>query len=190
MTALPDACDSLAAWLTPAAALLPFADDDGTVSTSHATSSRPPWNPAAAAAYLDAHEGIRRLEATLRQLVTGRPGHRRGGSDANTRAALKAITSLSEAIPQPAASKAARILTRWAVTIQQLPAIDELPKLDRIYGLECLYCGVNYLLAARQSGMVTCGVPDCTGDDGRKRWAHVEMGRLGPILAWPDGSVQ
>jgi hypothetical protein len=203
MTTVADACAELTHWLPQAQQLITQPDQDGQTARHQATESAPPWNPGAAMIVLDIHEGIRRLEQQIRQTITGRPGIKRGGSDANTIAAISAVSRLAEALSQRTIHETTIVITRWTTTIRQQPAIDELPVLDRLPNLPefaCPYCGVAWLLVARASGMVTCGVPDCLaecdrpgcGCDGRghRRWARPEMGHLGPVLAWPDGTLQ
>ena len=82
-TRLAEACALIAECLPVALQLVTEPDADGTTGTGQ-PSSRPPWNQAAASAAMDAHEGLRRLEASLRLAVTGHTGPRRGGSDAST----------------------------------------------------------------------------------------------------------
>ena len=78
VTQLDDACTAIAAALPEAQALTAEPDAGGTASAAMQPSSRPPWNQAAAAAALDAHEGLRRLEAALRLAAwrTRDPGER------------------------------------------------------------------------------------------------------------------
>src|SRR5580765_4991294 len=59
--------------------------------------SRPPWNSQAANSYLDAHQLVRRVEASLRIVVAGHPGVARGGSDTNTTEAIRAIARMATA---------------------------------------------------------------------------------------------
>src|SRR5215472_12413398 len=124
MTQLADACTAMRQRLPEAAALTAEPDTDGT-TTHTQPASRPPWNQAAANAGMDAHEGLRRLEAAMRYAVTGHPGPKRGGSDANTAAALAAIEALGNALTTDAMPQAAAILDRWSRAIAELPAIDQ-----------------------------------------------------------------
>ena len=185
---LAASCGELAALLTAAAALIAQPDADGTAG-SRQPASMQPWNSAAAAAILDAHEGIRRLEASLRLQVAGHPGPRRGSSDANTMAALKAIENLGHGTNAAAITEAARILARWSRQIRELPAVDEAEPWRSIPAA-CPYCGHAMLRVAARSGQVTClryGV--CMDADGRHPVGTVENGRLGPCVIWSDGLV-
>ena len=151
--------------------------------------SHPPWNPAAASAVMDAHEGLRRLEASLRRDVTGKLGRKRPGSDANTMAALEAIEALGCAVTASSAALAARILDRWSRQIQELPAVDEAERPQRIPAA-CPYCHFPMLRVFPRSGQVTClrwGA--CFDADGRHPVGTVEVGRLSPQVRWQDGLV-
>lgn len=197
MTALQECCAELARWLPAAQALITEPDSDGTRSRGQPT-SRPPWNPTAATAVLDAHEGTRRLEASLRMAVTGHPGPRRGGSGGNTRAAITAISQLGYAVSVDGQRLAATIITRWVTTIQQLPAVDEIPRWERLRhgpgGLSpsCPFCGCYSLRVAVRSGVVVCVLPGCTDRDGNRPQARMELGAVSaePSLVWQDGTVQ
>jgi hypothetical protein len=188
---LPDACAAITTWLPQAAALTHQPDTDG--ATGHGKpGSRPPWNAAAASAHLDAHEGLRRLEASLRYAVTGRPGKRRGGSDVNTYQAIRAIENLGEAMTAKAAAEAARILDRWSLAICQLAAIDEAERWQKVSGAACPYCGHPMLRLSPRSGRVTClrfGVCyDGNGDHPQGQVDHSVGGE--PMVAWADGLCQ
>lgn len=161
--------------------------------------SQAPGNVAAMMLALDVHQFVRRLEASLRQAVTGKPGPARGGSDANTRAALKAIISLGEAVTDEDAGKAARLLERFVTAIGQLPAIDEVPRWERIRpgpgGLppRCPNCSTFSLRVALNSGAVMCVFPGCADLDGNMPpVGRLELSRINgdPVLAWKDGTVQ
>jgi len=187
---LGESCAAIATWLPVARALT--AEPDISATTAHGQpASRPPWNPSAENAAMDAHEGLRRLEASLRLAVTGRPGARRGGSDANTAAAIAAIENLGQAVTVQAMAAAARILDRWSRQIQELPAIDEAEPWRRV-DAECPYCGCTMLRVRPRSGEVTClRYGACADADG-----HHPIGRLDvsvltgdPLIRWADGLV-
>lgn len=201
---LAEHCADLARLLPAAAALITEPDEDGTAGSSQ-PGTRPPWNSAAAAAVMDAHEGIRRLEASMRRDVTGRTGPKRGGSDANTMAALRAIEALAYGIPErhdeefdedgkrkpcrcPHCS-AARILDRWARQIAELPAVDEAERPQKI-SAPCPYCKFPMLRVFPRSGRVTClRMGACFDADGRHPVGTMEVGRLSPQVRWQDGLV-
>jgi hypothetical protein len=188
MTELAEACDTITACLAAARELITEPDTDGTTGTGQ-PASRPPWNPAAANAAMDAHEGLRRLEASLRQAVTGHPGPRRGGSDTATAAAIEAIGNLGHAVTTTAMTEAARILDRWSRAIQELPAIDQSEPWQRRPG-KCPYCGLTMVRIKPRAGEVTClRYGACFDTDGKHPAGTMEIGRLGPQVRWNDGLV-
>lgn len=191
MTSLADACADLASWLPAASDLIAEPDTDGTRSHGK-PGSKPPWNAAAAHAALDAHAGIRHIETAFRTAITGQPGPRRGGSDANTIAALDAIARLGEAVTTDAAAEAARILTRWATAIQQLPAIDQAERPHRVTA-ECPYCGFEMLRFFPRSGRVTClragACEDADGNHPVGRLSPSALPGMEPGIEWADGLV-
>lgn len=192
MTAdLAQSCADLARWYPIAQRLITQPDDDGTTTGGQPT-SRPPWNPAAASAAMDAHEGLRRLEASLRLAITGHPGTRRGGSDANTIAAIDAIERLGQGVTAAATAEAARILDRWSTAIQQLAAVDEAERWQRVAGAECPYCHATMLRLAPRAGRVTClRYGACYDEDGQHPVGHVQRSVSGdPIVVWGDGLIQ
>jgi hypothetical protein len=190
-TALPEACATLGAWLPQAHQLTWQPDTDGSHHHGN-TGSRPPWNTAAANAHLDACEGVRRLEASLRYAITGHPGPRRGPTTANTYLALQAIENLGNAITTRAAAEAARILDRWSLAITQLPAIDKAERWQKVSGAACPYCGHPMLRLQPRSGRVTClRYGACADADGNHPQGFVDHSVTGePMVAWADGHCQ
>jgi hypothetical protein len=174
-------------------------DIEPKVGRSGIPSPRQPGNPAVMNAMMETHAMVRRLEASLRLAVAGHPGAARGGSDANTLAAIKAIENLGHALDRRDAALAAKIIDRLAKTIGQLPAVDEFPKWERIRpgpgGLppQCPNCETFSLRVAVQSGAVLCILPGCKDLDGREPpQGRLDISRLNgePVLVWRDGTVQ
>jgi hypothetical protein len=188
--ALGESCTAIATWLPVAQALTTEPDISG-VTAHGAPSSRPPWNSAAGNAAMDAHEGLRRLEAALRLAVTGRPGVRRGGSDANTAAAIDAIENLGQAVTVQAMAAAARILDRWVRQIQELPAVDEAEPWRKV-AAACPYCRFPMLRVRPRSGEVTClRYGACSDGDGQHPVGRLDVSVLSgdPLIRWADGLV-
>lgn len=188
MTELADRCADLARWLPVAAALTAEPDEDGTAGTGQ-PGSAPPWNAAAAAAAMDAREGVRRLEASMRRDVTGRTGRSRGGSDANTVAAIAAVERLGHGVTVTGAAMAARILERLTRKIRELPAVDDAEPWRRV-SAACPYCGFAMLRVAPRSGQVTClRYGACADSDGRHPMGRLEVSALtgDPQIRWADG---
>jgi hypothetical protein len=192
ITAISEQCADLRRLLPAAAAVLAEPDADGTASRGGVPGTRPPWNAAAASALLDAHEGVRRLEASMRRDVTGHTGPKRGGSDANTIAAIKAIEALAHAVGDDAAADAGRILERWSRRIRELPAVDESQPWRKMPGVQCPYCGFPMLWVQARAGRVAClrgGA--CLDGDGRHPIGRLDVSRLtgDPLIQWADGLV-
>jgi hypothetical protein len=189
MSPLADACALIAELLPEARALAAEPDTDGTAGRPQ-PASRPPWNSAAADAAMDAHEGLRRLEASLRHARLGHHGSRRGGSDDSTTAAIKAIEDLGTGVTAEAAARAAAILDRWSRAIQELPAIDTSEPWRRLGGAACPYCKHAMVYVQPRAGRVAClrgGV--CLDAGGQPPRGRIETGRSGPQVRWDDGLV-
>ncbi|GAA1015849.1 hypothetical protein Aple_010530 [Acrocarpospora pleiomorpha] len=181
-------------------ALLPEQTGDASqgTTTHHKVSGSPaPWHPEAGMVLLTIHEEARRLEASLRGLVVGHPGRRRGGSDANTVEALNAIANLVHGVPPAAANRAARIIERWLRAGRQIGDIGEEEPWVPIpvpYGALpplCPYCqtfSLRMLVLARQ---VRCVNRACRDRDGRPPEGRLENSRLNgdPQISWADGRV-
>ena len=203
-SAVAAAAEALADGLALASPLITEHDvQPGPRTRRRAPVANPPWNPAVAAAVLDAHAGLRQLERDLRERVTGEPGAPRGGSDANTLASLAAIVNLAEAIDRDDADDIARLLMRWAGAAQRLAAIDQRARwlpIRRAEGTRpprCPYCKTYSLRVAERSGVVMCFYPGrdgngCIDRDGRQPYARLDLSRLdaSPVLLWADGVVQ
>lgn len=156
-----------------------------------------PWNAEAAAVLLDIHEGARRLEAALRQAVTGRLGERRGASTENTRAALKSIVRLAEALDEDRQADAARIVSRWVTAARQLRDIDEadrwepLPRCPGELPPKCPWCDCFSLRMCKARSEVRCLNSVCVDERGRRPIARLEIGTVSgePMLVFDDGTV-
>lgn len=160
-----------------------------------------PWNGQAAAAFLDAVQEARDLEHELRAEVTGRPGlayrtrgSARGGSDGNTIRAIAAIVALSEAVGDEEAADAARRMTRRAVAVGRLPAVDTADVWQQVR-YPCPYCQLGMLRACMRGeryGQVTClRYGDCRDGDGHHPVGRLDVSRLtgDTIVVWTDGRV-
>ena len=189
MSPLADACDDLARWLPRAAALTAVPDTAARTRASGKPGSRPPWNPQAAMALLDALALIADTEAMLRYAVTGRSGRRRPASA--TGAALDAIASLGHGVPQDRARAAARDLARCVQAVQMLDAVDEIERPQRMPGVACPYCQMAMVMTLPRAGLVYCkrGGLVCADSNGFPPRGQVMVGRLGPCVEWQDGLV-
>jgi hypothetical protein len=195
MSPLADACDDLARWLPRAAALTATPDTAARTRASGKPGSRPPWNPQAAMALLDALAAIADTEALLRLIVTGRSGRRRPPSA--TGAALDAIASLGHGVAQGQSRDAARELCRHVQAIRTLPAVDEAEKWERLrvnaegHRPFCPFCATPNLRVAVRAGLVACAAVGCTDLDGNRPVATMMLGAVSgtPMVVGPDGTV-
>lgn len=144
------------------------------------------------------HEGVRRLEASLRLAVTGRAGRRRGGSDGNTGGALGQIAKLATQLDDRTARRAARFLSWMIGGAQSVDGIDEarrwrhIPKsADQKLPPSCPHCGTCNLVADVDDRLVACAYPLCPGDaNGDAPVAAMDYDEAGvPVLSWADGRI-
>jgi hypothetical protein len=190
-TAVTDAAAELTSAITTAGRLITQPDTTPAGAIGEAAGSAPPWNAAAANAALGAHQLTRRLEASLRLAVTGRCGPARGGSDANTAAAIAAITRLAEAVSDDSAAVAARLMDAASLAVARLPAVDTAQVWRRV-AAPCPYCGFGMLRYAPGSGVVTClRFGACHDSDGRHPQGQLGVNRVtgDGLVAWNDGLV-
>ena len=141
------------------------------------------------------HEGIRRLEASLRLAVLGEPGRRRSGSDEDTAGALAMIAKLATQLDERRAKRAARFLAWMIGGAQCVDGIDEarrwrhVPKnADDRLPPRCPYCGTCNLVADVEALLVACAYPGCTDRNEDAPVAAMGYDEAGvPVLTWADG---
>lgn len=156
--------------------------------------SQPPWAAPAALALLDLHAWVRRKEAEWKQEAS-LPVRRRGGSDANTLAALKSLSGLSTIVSDASVLSSLRELSRWERHARVVLGELELPRrLPRSYGAgepACPFCHIRALRMHPLQGMVRCVNPECRDADGRRPVARMEWsGFTGQLeLIWQDGGT-
>ncbi|GHE46747.1 hypothetical protein GCM10017673_55740 [Streptosporangium violaceochromogenes] len=167
----------------------------GTMSHRKVTGSPAPWHAEAGPTLMDIHEGVRRLEASLRQEVVGHLGARRGGSDGNTAAALTSIARLVHAVPEEAARRTARILSGWIRRAAEVRDIGEAERWEPLRAPAgqlppaCPYYKTFSLRVGRREGRVRCANRRCVDGDGRPPVATIDKNRLNgdAMLVWADG---
>ena len=93
-------------------------------------------------------------------------------------------------MPQYQARAAARDLAARVREIQQLPALDELERPQRVE-LACPYCQMHMMRLFPRAATVVClrGGFACWDGDGNPPLGRAEIGRLGPCVIWADGLV-
>ncbi len=132
-----------------------------------------PWHPEAGMVLMVIHEEARRLEASLRTYVAGHLGRRRGGSDANTAAALNAIAHLAHGVPSEAAAHARRIIERWIRSARQIRATSAwrsrgtIPVPQGAVPPACPYCRTYSLRMRGIERRIRCINPRCWDHEDR-----------------------
>lgn len=188
---LTQACTDLGRWLAVAEALLAQPDEQPKERAGSTPFSRPPWNGEVASALFQAHADIRDLESEMRLEVTGTV-RRNSDRPGNTGAVLTAIASMGVAVTRPHCDRAVRKLTRLALAIRRLPAVDEALRWERIRPTAgamppaCPFCECFSLRVAVQAGLVACFNPECYDENGERAQGRLDISRLdgSPILAW------
>lgn len=169
----------------------------GTMSHHKALGSPAPWHQEAGPVLYTISEDARRLEASLRKEITGHPGRRRGGSDANTVEALTAISALAYGVPEESGRKAGQIIARWirdARRVRDL-GLDERPtRLPREPGERepmCPYCHTYSLRVAPRDTALWCINWECKDRGGHRPRGHLDRSDLtgDPMIVWADGRL-
>lgn len=198
------AADELEDLLQVLVQLLPEPVADPTIGTTahrkHVAGSPAPWHQEAAGVLFTVHEGVRRLEASLRRDVAGGLGRRRGGSDGNTFAALKAIRNLAYGVDDARARKAARIMAVWIAHARTIRDVDEAARWDPLQAVTtkdpavrlsppCPYCQTYSLRVARVSGAIRCFNPACRDELGNSPSGQMTEAPYSgyPMIMWADG---
>lgn len=197
-----EACDLLAGYMGTLELLVAEpATPDGPAGITFRHAETPePWHAPTGRALMDAHEGVRRLEAVLRYALNGHPGQRRGGSTGNTMDALAVIPRLAAGLDEDAEASAARVLERWVNEARSVPAIDEAQQWRHLRGRACPYCKLRttlkVLLDARRrpTDHVECRAARsvcCFDANGRRPVATISTDARGvPQLEWADGLIE
>ena len=177
-----EACDLLAGYLPRLERLL--AEPSSTQNAAAGMSPRPadtpePWDAPVGRALMDAHEGVRRLEAVLKYLgPAGHPGARRPGSPGNTAAAMAAIPKLAAGLSEDVGARAARYLEHLVNSARAVQAIDEAERWRPVPSRPCPYCRCYFLRVledarGQPAGRVGCFGHLPSGEPCRAAWASL-----------------
>jgi hypothetical protein len=156
--------------------------------------SPPPWNSAAAFAFLELHQLSRELEMRF-QLHAKFPVRDRGGSDENTRLALWSLTKLSEKVTDAAVLDAVIQLDKWLskakTVLGELEFPQRLPRLPGKQEPNCPFCKHRTLRMFPLRGFIICVTPKCEDDKGRKPRAVMKYSNFtcNWELIWQDNVV-
>jgi hypothetical protein len=146
-----------------------------------------PWNAGAALCRMDLHALAREIESRWREMA-GFSALARGGSDANTRAALRALENLCEARGVEVRGGAGD-LERWARGARGV--LGDLERPRRVpREMVCPFCHVGALRMLAGRGIVFCVNPGCRTPTGERAVARMEwMAEAGAVeLVWGGGS--
>ena len=202
--AVADAVAALADYMARLEGLAPEPAAPGVVGP--AVHSRPaiapePYGPAGRA-LMTAFEGVRRLEAWLRQAALGHPGLRRGCSPGNTDEALAMIVKFASQVDDERFARACSALDRWIGDARSVHGIDEnrrwrhLPRQgdpDDPAALppQCPYCKTFFLVYDPDARLIACSLYGCEDGNGDPPTATLDTDDAGrPRLAWQDGKKQ
>lgn len=149
--------------------------DDIRTSHQKLVASTIPWNSMAAGLVLELHIEVRRMEVHLREKVTGQLAARRGGSQDNTRYALKALANLTEAVDDQTTLSVLNMLDRWnrkADTVfRPENGLHRIPREPGQKELRCPYCAFQTMRWNPGIGVIVCVNPECRNEnDVRPRW--------------------
>lgn len=200
--AVEDACADLAEYFARLEALVPERAEDGIAvagTRAHMAVSPEPGNATAMRALMTAHEGVRRLLASLRIRTAGHPGARFGGSDACTARVLALIPKAAAGLDDESRDATAWFLAKWINGARMVHGIDEVnplrhlpkPRPGELMPPCCPYCGCYQLLADVEAQLVHCSVPDCKDGLGLPPVASMTVSSTGHSqLQWADGLVE
>jgi hypothetical protein len=196
-----EACQSLADYMDTLEQLVgePSAPGATPAARSRAAAVPEPYGQPGRA-LMTAHEGIRRLRASILVAVTGQPGRKPGGSDEVTAAVFKSLPRLAAGLCDDDVGQAVRYLDRLINDARSVPGIDENRRWRRLnrprpgeqLPPRCPYCLTYNLCADVEAQIVACANPGCIGDrNGDPPVASMGTGSDGrPQIAWADGLTE
>lgn len=157
--------------------MLPFkeASRGQPIARQKLTASTIPWHGQAAGLIGEFYAEVRRLEVNLASAITGIRGVRRGGSDGNTRMALRAINNYAPSVDDQSILGVIGYLERWirraeAVFNPDL-GLHRIPREPGEEELRCPWCQFQTMRWQPATGIIVCVNPECLTEDGvRPRW--------------------
>lgn len=162
------------------------------MSRQKLTASTIPWHGAAAGLVHDFYAEVRRLEVNLAASITGIRGVRRGGSDGNTRMALRSIANYSLSVDDQLVLGVLGYIEPWirkarAVFNPDL-GLHRLPREPGEAELKCPWCEYQTMRWQPSTGIIVCVNPECRNDLGyRPRWqADYEIIADGLQFTWTE----
>ena len=139
------------------------------------TASTIPWHGAAAGLIHDFYAEVRRLEVNLAANITGIRGVRRGGSDGNTRMALRSIVNYSHSVDDQTVAGVLGFIDGWVRSAEAVfnpdLGLHRIPREPGEKELRCPWCEFQTMRWQPASGIIVCINPECRTDlDVRPRW--------------------
>lgn len=162
------------------------------ISRQKLTASPIPWHGSAAGLVLDLYAEVRRLEVNLKAQVTGIRGARRGGSDGNTRMAMRSIVNLSFAVDDQTVMGILGFTEGWVRQAQAVfnpdLGLHRLPRNPGEDDMRCPWCEFQTMRWQPATGIIVCINPECRTDkDIRPRWiANYEIVGDQMQFAWEE----
>lgn len=141
---------------------------------------------------LDLYAEVRRLEVNLKAQVTGIRGARRGGSDGNTRMAMRSIVNLSFAVDDQTVMGILGFTEGWVRQAQAVfnpdLGLHRLPRNPGEDDMRCPWCEFQTMRWQPATGIIVCINPECRTDkDIRPRWiANYEIVGDQMQFAWEE----
>lgn len=136
-----------------------------------------PWHANAAMLVVELDAEIRRLEAHLKEAVSGVLTGRRGGSARNTRYALKSVANLvlapavSDEMALGVLNKVDRWVRRADAVFNPESGLHHIPRAPGEPEVRCPHCNSRTMRWQPSTGIAVCLRPSCVTEDGvRPRW--------------------
>lgn len=142
---------------------------------------------------MDLHALAREIENAWRRAIQV-PVRPRGGSDANTTAALRALGRLLPAVPDADVRGGMRELERWRRTAGMVLGDLERPRRLPVAAggreIDCPWCRMQTLRMLVNRGIVICVNPVCVTPAGEKATAALDYSTADGIrITWHDGTI-
>lgn len=135
------------------------------------------WHTSAAMMVTELDAEIRRLEAHLKETVSGVLTGRRGGSARNTRYALKSVANLvhAPAVGDDMVLGVLNSIDRWVrradAVLTPENGLHHIPREPGDAEIKCPYCAFRTMRWQPATGIAVCVNPNCVNEKGvRPRW--------------------
>jgi hypothetical protein len=180
----------------------PVAVAGGATPAMHGRLASPPLpgHQQALYALMNAHDGLRRLEATVRARASLPDRGKRPGTTASVARIVAELPRLAAAINDDSREEALYWLGQWITGAKEVHGVDEArrwrplprPRPGEERPPACPYCATYQLRADVEARVVACTNPRCPGDkNGAPPVASMATGPDGRSgLYWADGTEE